>query len=165
MLITRRNLLVSAAAGMAVPAMAPLAYAADPPVPLKMMDLYGTKDDFSPRALELAGKQVVFQGYMAPPLKPDSKFFVLTTIPMAVCPFCAEISEWPEDIVVIYTKSVIEILPFDLKVTATGRLDLGSHIDPVTGFVSKVRLADASYRGLPTTTPLNAGPRIFGFAN
>ena len=165
MLITRRNLLLAATAGMAVPGMGPSAYAADPPAQLKMTELYGTKDDFSPRALELAGKQVVFQGYMAPPLKPDSKFFVLTTIPMAVCPFCAEISEWPEDIVVIYTKSIIEILPFDLKVTATGRLDIGPYIDPVTGFVSKVRLADASYRGLPTTTPLNTGPRIFGFAN
>lgn len=165
MLITRRTLLAGAATGLALPALAPPAWAADPPVQLKMMELYGTTDDFSPRALELAGKQVTFQGYMAPPLKPDAKFFVLTTIPMAVCPFCADISEWPEDIVVVYTKSTIEILPFDLKVNATGRLDIGPHIDPTTGFVSKVRLADASYRGVPTTTPLNMGPRIFGFAN
>ena len=90
MLITRRSLLAGVAAGVAVPALAPLAQAADPPVPLKMAELYGTKDDFSPRAQELAGKQVVFQGYMAPPLKPDAKFFVLTNIPMAVCPFCAD---------------------------------------------------------------------------
>ena len=165
MLITRRSLLAGVAAGVAVPALAPLAQAADPPVPLKMAELYGTKEDFSPRAQELAGKQVVFQGYMAPPLKPDAKFFVLTTVPMAVGPFCADISEWPEDIVVIYTKSAIEILPFDLKVNATGRLDIGPYIDPVTGFVSKVRLADASYRGVPTTTPLNTGPRVFQSGN
>ena len=163
MLITRRTMVVGAAAGLTLPLIAPrLATAADPPVSLKMTDLYGTPEDFSPKAKELAGKAVTFQGFMAPPLKPDAKFFVLTNVPMAVCPFCAEITEWPEDIVVIYTKSVIDILPFDLKITATGRLDIGPYIDPATGFVSKVRLSDASYRGVPTTTQQN-GPRVFGF--
>src|SRR5690349_4849797 len=143
MLITRRDMIRGAAVGLTLPAIAPgLAVAADPPVTLKMTDLYGKEEDFSPQAKQLVGKPVTIQGYMAPPLKPDSKFFVLADIPMAVCPFCADVAAWPENIVVIYTPRPIEVMPFDLKITTTGKLDLGPWIDPATGFVSKVRLAD-----------------------
>ena len=41
-------------------------------------------------------------GYMAPPLKPESRFFVLTREPLALCPFCQSDAEWPADIVVVY---------------------------------------------------------------
>ena len=43
---------------------------------------------FSDRATSLRGKPVRMVGYMAPPLKPESHFFVLTREPLAICPFC-----------------------------------------------------------------------------
>ena len=139
-MLTRRSLLI----GSGIASVLPNPARAEVSV-LRMTDLYGQGDDFSPLAKANSGKAVVFAGYMAPPLKPDAKFFVLTSIPMAVCPFCADIAAWPEDIVVVYTKRVINVLPYDAKVTASGRLELGAWMDPATGFVSKVRLADASY--------------------
>lgn len=158
--ITRRHWIAGAAAGVTVSSVAPsLALAAGPT--LKMPDLYAGNGALSQTALDLKGKEVTFQGFMAPPLKPNSKFFVLTTEPMAVCPFCAAITEWPEDIVVIYTKRVIDELPFDLRIQTSGKLDLGEWIDPATGFVSKVRLLEAEYRGVPTVT--QGGPRTFQF--
>ncbi len=158
--ITRRHWIAGATASVAVPAfMSSLVLAAGPTI--KMPDLYADNGTLSKTALDLKGKEVTFQGFMAPPLKPDSKFFVLTTEPMAVCPFCAAIEEWPEDIVVIYTKRVIDELPFDLRIQTSGKLDLGEWIDPATGFVSKVRLLEAEYRGVPTVT--QGGPRTFQF--
>ena len=125
MLITRRHLVAGAAASAVLPsALAPLGASAAV-TNLKVTDLYAGGGELSKVALDLQGKDVQFQGYMAPPLKADSKFFVLTTIPMAVCPFCAEITEWPEDIVVIYTNRAIEEVPFEIKVNAFGKLDLG----------------------------------------
>src|SRR5262245_43831755 len=57
---------------------------------------------FSDVALGLRGKPVLMHGYMAPPLKPESRFFVLTRQPLALCPFCQSDAEWPVDIVVVY---------------------------------------------------------------
>ena len=37
-------------------------------------------------ATALEGKRIRVEGYMAPPLKAESTFFVLTKRPMAVCP-------------------------------------------------------------------------------
>jgi hypothetical protein len=157
-MLTRRSLLVGAGLGLVLPRLAAAA------VPLlKMADLYGAGDDFSPVAKEYAGKTVALAGFMAPPLKPDAKFFVLTGVPMAVCPFCADVAEWPEDIVVIYTKKAIEVLPFDAKLTASGRLEIGPWMDPATGFVSKVRLVGASYSGRAAGTPGPPGAGILGF--
>lgn len=158
--ITRRHWIAGAIAGIAVPALAPSRARAAGPT-LKMPDLYAGNGALSQTALDLKGKEVTFQGFMAPPLKPNSKFFVLTSEPMAVCPFCAAITEWPEDIVVVYTKRVIDDLPFDLRIQTSGKLDLGEWIDPATGFVSKVRLLEAEYRGVPTVT--QGGPRTFQF--
>src|SRR5215470_11149823 len=59
---------------------------------------------FSERLLSLRGTAVEMKGYMAPPLKAESKFFVLTREPMAVCPFCQSDADWPVDIVVIYLR-------------------------------------------------------------
>lgn len=164
MLVTRRHAVLGIAATLALPAvLAPGSAGAAAPV-LKMGDLYSPGGELSKVALDNRGKEIALQGFMAPPLKADSKFFVLTNVPMAICPFCADIAEWPEDIVVIYSKRAIEALPFDVKMQATGKLELGPWIDPATGFVSKVRLVDAEYRGLPTVTRQD-GPRTFLFGN
>lgn len=103
---------------------------------------------FSDRLVGLQGRDVVIRGYMAPPLKAESDFFVLTREPLAICPFCQSDSDWPLDIVVVYLKGSSPLVQAGARVTATGRLELGSHTDPKTGFVSQVRLVDAGYRGV-----------------
>ncbi|MBK1714783.1 hypothetical protein CKO43_18645 [Rubrivivax gelatinosus] len=98
---------------------------------------------YSERALALRGQPVRMRGYMAPPLKPESRFFVLTREPVAVCPFCASDAEWPVDIVVVYLRDTLAPVDFNRRVEASGRLEIGSRTDPTTGFVSQVRLVDA----------------------
>ena len=82
---------------------------------------------------------------MAPPLKADSSFFVLTKRPMAVCPFCEGEADWPDDILAIYTQRTIEVVHFTRPLWVTGELALGNHKDADTGFFSKLRLIDARY--------------------
>ena len=98
---------------------------------------------YSERALALRGQAVRLRGFMAPPLKPESRFFVLTREPVAVCPFCASDAEWPVDIVVVYLKDTLAPVDFNHRVEATGRLEIGSWTDPQTGFVSQVRIVGA----------------------
>ena len=51
--------------------------------------------EFSDRLLALRGMTVAITGFMAPPLKAESTFFVLTSQPMAICPFCQSDADWP----------------------------------------------------------------------
>lgn len=102
--------------------------------------------EYAERALALRGQAVRVRGYMAPPLKPESRFFVLTREPVAVCPFCASDAEWPVDIVVVYLKDTLAPVDFNRRVEATGKLEIGSWTDPHTGFVSQVRIVDAEVR-------------------
>jgi hypothetical protein len=63
---------------------------ADEPVEITFGTMYikdGKAYEFSPALEDLAGQKVTMKGYAAPPLRADWKFFVLTRIPMAVCPF------------------------------------------------------------------------------
>ena len=92
----------------------------------------------------LNGSEVTMTGFMAPPLKPSINFFVLTETPMAVCPFCSTDADWPYNMVVVYVNGSVDALPYDQEVTVTGTLDLGSYMDGDTGFVSQVRLLDAT---------------------
>lgn len=102
---------------------------------------------YSDKALALRGRAVRMRGYMAPPLKPESNFFVLTREPVSVCPFCASDAEWPSDIVVIYLKGILAPVNFAHRIEVEGRLEIGSWVDPVTGFVSQVRIVDAGVHG------------------
>jgi hypothetical protein len=101
---------------------------------------------FSDDLLALRGKQVVMRGYMAPPLKPESRFFVLTRQPLALCPFCQSDADWPADIVVVYLKNASPLVTGGERVVASGGLEVGSWVDPDTGFVSQVRIVDATFR-------------------
>jgi hypothetical protein len=112
---------------------------------IKIRDLYKTQAEFSERALALANSEVEVPGFMAPPLKPDATFFVLTKMPMAVCPFCNDEADWPTDIVLVRLKREQEWVDFNRPIVVTGTLELGTEIDEETGFVSKVRLTDATY--------------------
>lgn len=99
---------------------------------------------FSDEVALLKGREVTMAGFMAPPLKAESDFFVLTAEPMALCPFCQSDADWPIDIVVVRTRGVVRTLPFDREIIATGRLELGRAVDDGTGFVSQIRIVDAA---------------------
>lgn len=103
---------------------------------------------FAERTLALKGQTIRMRGFMAPPLKPESKFFVLSRQPIALCPFCSSDAEWPVDIVVVYLKSTVSPTGFSDKIEVEGRLELGSWTDPQTGFVSQMRLVDATLKKL-----------------
>ncbi|PJG85974.1 hypothetical protein [Conservatibacter flavescens] len=119
---------------------------------LNFDQLYGqfsvTGLEFSDKVKELEGKKVTIRGFMAPPLKPDANFFVLTKTPMALCPFCDSDSDWPEDILVVYLKKRQNFVQFNAIIEVEGRLEKGSWTDPDTGFVSLLRLRDAVFREL-----------------
>jgi hypothetical protein len=99
--------------------------------------------EYSDQAKALKGREVRLRGYMAPPLKPESRFFVLTREPVAVCPFCSSDAQWPVDIVVIYLRDTLAPVDFSRRIEVSGRLEMGSWTDPDTGFVSQVRIVDA----------------------
>lgn len=101
----------------------------------------------SEKVKALAGKQVTMRGFMAPPLKAEANFFVLTAIPMSICPFCDSDADWPADIVVIYLDSARTFEQANAQIEVTGTLQVGSWTDPETGFVSLLRIVDADFRG------------------
>ena len=100
----------------------------------------------SPTAQALVGQVVTLEGFMAPPLKAESDFFVLTRYPMSVCPFCSGSADWPLDIVYVALNQEAATIEPSYAIEATGRLEFGPRMDPATGFVSLVRLVDASWR-------------------
>lgn len=112
---------------------------------IKLRDLYNKDLSFSELALSIAGDRVAVKGYMAPPLKAESVFFVLTKRPMATCPFCNDGDDWPDDIVAIYSKRTVNVLPFNVGIVVSGTLELGDYKDPETGFFSRIRLTNASF--------------------
>lgn len=111
-----------------------------------MRDLYAAGAEFSAQAKYLDGREVAIQGFMAPPLKADAAFFVLTKLPLAVCPFCDTELDWPTDIVLVRLRRGQDWVDFNQPIVVTGRLRLGTEIDPATGFLSRIRLEDAAYR-------------------
>ncbi|ARC88421.1 hypothetical protein [Rhodovulum sp. MB263] len=101
---------------------------------------------FSDKVIALTGEKVRIRGFMAPPLKAESNFFVLTAIPMALCPFCSTDTDWPDNIVVVYLDRSQTFVQPNQTIEVTGLLERGSWVDPETGFVSQLRLRDARYR-------------------
>ena len=136
-------------AGLAVCAGAgiPLLAAADGASGLAFNEIYRSEGvlglELSAKSKALAGKPVRMLGYMAPPLKPDARFFVMTRAPVALCPFCNSDADWPSDIVVVYPRDRVGWAQDGAPVAVTGTLELGSRADLETGFVSLVRVADA----------------------
>ncbi len=112
---------------------------------VKMRDFY-TKKEINDFARSLENTQVEMRGYMAPPLLAESNFFVLTKIPMSTCPFCETEAEWPDDIIAVYTKDIVKIIPYSRAIYVSGLLELGTKTDEQTGFVSRIRLMDAHYK-------------------
>jgi hypothetical protein len=108
-------------------------------------DIAIANDQFTDKAKRLAGKLVEMRGYMAPPLKPEIDFFVLTSLPTAICPFCDAAATWPDDIVLIFLSRPVHAIPYDALIRVSGTLEIGTDTDEVTGFVSRVRLRDSKY--------------------
>ena len=117
---------------------------------IKIRDLYKTQAEFSDQAKSFAASREVINvpGFMAPPLKADASFFVLTQRPMAVCPFCETSADWPSDIVFVRTSKIVDAVAFNRPIMTTGILELGEAKDEETGFVSLVRLVDAQFEVL-----------------
>ncbi|MCF3642397.1 hypothetical protein LXM94_20710 [Rhizobium sp. TRM95111] len=101
--------------------------------------------EFSDKVKRLAGRTVSIRGFMAPPLKAEAAFFVLTEIPMAICPFCSSDSDWPDNILVVYLDEKQTFVQSGRTIEVTGALEYGSWTDPETGFVSQLRLRGARF--------------------
>jgi len=132
-------------------ALVPTVVASESATSLRFSDLYTSSGPlgvaFSESAERLRGQPVRMTGYLAPPLRAEASFFVLCAQPVSICPFCQSDADWPQDIVVVYPhdsgwrfRSAAE------RVEVIGTLDLGSKLDPTTGFVSQVRLLSALVR-------------------
>jgi len=102
--------------------------------------------EFSDKVKQLSGKEIAINGFMAPPLKAEAAFFVLTEIPMSLCPFCSSDADWPDNIMVVYLASKQTFVQYNAPIMARGVLEYGSWTDPETGFISQLRLRDASFR-------------------
>ncbi|MFZ4286281.1 hypothetical protein ACFQ95_07695 [Variovorax sp. HJSM1_2] len=100
---------------------------------------------FSAKTQALKGQTVSMQGFMAPPLKAEAMFFVLTEVPMALCPFCSSDADWPNNIVLVYLTERQTFVQNNAPIRVTGKLEVGSWTDPATGFVSLVRLTGAKF--------------------
>lgn len=114
------------------------------PVPITFDEFYDgfnirTGLVLSDKLVSLDGQTVVIEGYMAPPLKAELDWFVLTRIRLEFCPFCSTAASWPDDIALIYlTDGAIPVTTAPLRLE--GRLEVGSSVDPETGMVSIVRI-------------------------
>ncbi len=138
-LLSRRLLLAAASLG---------AMGASP-APLSFSGLYGPVTaqgiQLTPSAQALVGRSVELRGFMAPPLKAESDFFVLTRYPMSICPFCSNAADWPVDVVLVRLGATAETIEPSYAIDVTGVLEHGMKVDPETGFVSLVRLVDAAW--------------------
>ncbi len=118
------------------------------PQQLKFRDLYSRGRELTPEARALEGQEVSMIGYMAPPLKPEIDFFVLTKLPMSTCPFCETEAQWPDDIVLAMTDAPVRPVRYTDLIRVRGRFETGFETDPETGFVSFIRLRSTKYERL-----------------
>lgn len=93
----------------------------------------------SDKLLSLDGQEVIMEGYMAPPLKPELDYFVLTRIRLEFCPFCSTAADWPNDIALVYMMDE-PVMVTQEPIRLRGRIEVGPSIDQETGMVSLVRI-------------------------
>lgn len=140
-MITRRHILALAGGATLLALSRPASAATE----LAFADLYESDAVLSNKTLASSGTDVTMVGYMAPPLKAEASFFVLTSMPMAVCPFCETEAQWPDNIVLVLTGQPVEAVSFNRPIRVRGTLETGFVKDEGTGFVSLIRLVDARY--------------------
>ena len=143
-MMTRRSVV----AGLANSALGSGAARAAPPE-LTFEQLYSAMGvlgmTVSDRIRQLDGRRILMRGFMAPPLKAEAKFFVLTKTPLALCPFCSSDADWPSDIVVVYLDEKQTFIQSNTLIEVEGILSHGSWTDPETGFVSLLRLMRSAF--------------------
>lgn len=144
-MLRRRPLALVSLAALAA-ALLPLSARAQAPPRIRMFELYQPDLSFSDLAKKLAGKPVSIQGFMAPHLKVESDFFVLSNTPVETCPFCASEDQWIDTIIFVRMKKRQEAVRPGELIQVVGRLEIGPQTDAATGFVSRVRLFDATYQ-------------------
>lgn len=112
-------------------------------------DMYASSSvlglSFSETLKQLAGKKIKIRGFMAPPLKAEADFLVLTKEPVSLCPFCSSDQDWPNDIILVRLSKRKDFVQSNTLIEVTGTLQIGSETDEKTGFVSLVRIVDADY--------------------
>jgi hypothetical protein len=144
----RRSLLAIAGAGIALSRVPP-AWASEK---VRFEEMYKASGvlglELSDKLVALNGKPVEISGFMAPPLKAEAGFFVLTREPVSLCPFCDSEADWPSDIVVVSLREGVRFSQTNRAISVSGTLEIGSKLDPKTGFVSLVRLIDADYHSI-----------------
>lgn len=115
------------------------------PIVLRFSEFYASDSvagnlKLSQKMLSAKDKMVRIVGYMAPPLKPDLDFFVLTRIRLAVCPFCSNEASWPDDIILVTMEQGKNFQQTEEPLIIIGKLEIGGKVDKETGFYSMVRL-------------------------
>jgi hypothetical protein len=144
----RRSLLAIAGVGIALSRVPP-AWASEK---VRFEEMYKASGvlglELSDKLVALNGKPVEISGFMAPPLKAEAGFFVLTREPVSLCPFCDSEADWPSDIVVVFLREGVRFSQTNRAISVSGTLEIGSKLDPKTGFVSLVRLIDADYHSI-----------------
>jgi hypothetical protein len=103
---------------------------------------------YSSRLMALNGQEVVVRGFMAPPLKAEATFFVLTSNPVNLCPFCDSDADWPTDIIVVLPEGEVEFRPNTDPVEIQGILNVGAYVEPTSGFYCRVWMTEAEVRVL-----------------
>jgi hypothetical protein len=94
----------------------------------------------SDKLVSLDGERVIIEGYMAPPLKPELDYFVLTRIQLSFCPFCSTAADWPDDIALVYMPDDAPVQATDRPIRLYGTLEVGMNMDAETGMFSLVRI-------------------------
>jgi len=144
----RRSLLAIAGVGIALSRVPP-AWASEK---VRFEEMYKASGvlglELSDKLVALNGKRVEISGFMAPPLKAEAGFFVVTREPVSLCPFCDSEADWPSDIVVVFLREGVRFSQTNRAISVSGTLEIGSKLDPKTGFVSLVRLIDADYHSI-----------------
>jgi hypothetical protein len=65
---------------------------------------------------------------------------------MSLCPFCSSDADWPDNIVVVYLDAKQTFTQPNQLILVEGKLEMGSWTDPETGFVSRLRIRNATFR-------------------
>jgi hypothetical protein len=144
----RRSLLAIAVFGI-VPSWLHKAWAGET---LRFEEMYKASGvlglETSDKLAALNGRAVEIRGFMAPPLKPEAAFFVLTRESVSLCPFCNSDADWPSDIIIVYLREGVRYTQTNRAIAVSGTLEIGSKLDTKTGFVSLVRLIEADYHSV-----------------
>lgn len=144
-MITRRQFGAGLAGVAAMPLISKPAFAAPTRLRMGMLYDYDNGMAFSETAQSLAGTMVEIQGFMAPHLKVDSHFFVLSNQPVESCPFCESEDDWLDTIIFCVMREKQEAIDPGILIWTRGILDIGPATDEETGFVSRVRLLESDF--------------------